>query len=75
MVAPDAVNETLAPGQIIGEFGVTDITGLGTQVTVTDPTPVQVPTEPFTVYIVVIVGFAITEDPVVADRPTAGDHI
>ena len=74
MVAPDAVNETLAPGQIIGEFGVTDITGLGTQVTVTDPTPVQVPTEPFTVYSCYC-GICITEDPVVADRPTAGDHI
>jgi hypothetical protein len=34
-----------------------------------------IPIDPITVYVVVLVGFAVTEAPVVALKPVAGDHV
>lgn len=55
--------------------GGTEIEGIGFTVTVIVPIPVQpAPLVPITVYVVVLVGLAVTEDPVVAERPVDGDH-
>lgn len=73
--APDAVRETLPPIQIAGAEGVTVIVGFGFTVTVT----VAVFTQPLalvpeTVYVVVVVGPAVTVAPVVPDNPVDGLH-
>jgi len=66
----------LPPEQIEGADGVTVIVGLGLTVTVTVVLPVQ-PTKgvPVTVYVVVVVGKAVTTDPVVPDKPVPGDQL
>jgi hypothetical protein len=46
--------------------------GKGFTVTVTCAVPVQPLVVPVTVYVVVAVGFAVTVDPVVGDKPVAG---
>ena len=61
----------LAPLQITPSEMV--ITGFGFTVTVTFFEDVQpAPDEPVTVYVVVVVGFAVTEAPAVVDKPVAG---
>jgi hypothetical protein len=60
------------PGHIVPEFTVT--TGKGFMVTVDVALDVQVPTVPVTVYVVVIVGLAVTLAPVVALSPVDGVH-
>jgi hypothetical protein len=37
--------------------------------------PVHVPLVPVIVYVVVVDGFAVTVDPVVLDKPVAGDQV
>jgi hypothetical protein len=71
--APLAVNVVFAPLQILGEF--TARVGKGKTVTIL----VIVFVQPFTavpviVYVVVVVGFAVTLAPVVALSPVLGDH-
>jgi hypothetical protein len=60
--------------QIVG-FGETVITGIGLTVTVTCAVAVHPRASPVTVYVVVEVGLAVTDEPVVALNPVAGDHI
>ena len=72
--APLAVSVVLAPLQILGELTV--IVGNGKIVT----TAVAVFKQPFTpvpviVYVVVVVGFAVTLAPVVALSPVLGDQL
>jgi hypothetical protein len=64
VVAPDAVNETLAPGHIAGEFGVIVITGFGFTVTTALAVPEQPPVVPVTVYVVVAAGETMMGEPV-----------
>ena len=66
----------LAPEQIVCAAGVAVATGVSFTVTVTVP----VLTHPFasvpvTVYVVVVVGLAVTAAPVVADNPVEGLHV
>jgi hypothetical protein len=71
--APFEVNVTDCPAQIAGGvFTVT--TGNGFIVTVTCVVAVQPFASPVTVYVVVEVGLAVTEEPVVALNPVAGLH-
>ncbi len=72
--APLAVSVVLAPLQMLGEFTLT--VGIGKIVTVA----VAVFKHPFTavpviVYVVVVVGFAVTLAPVVALSPVLGDQV
>ena len=75
MFAPPAVKINEPPLQTVGIGGVTVTMGIGFTVTVTDPVftqllfPVAV-----MVYVVVVVGLAVTFAPAVADNPVAGDH-
>ena len=73
--APLAVNTTPgAPAHLLAEG--TEITGAGFTVTVTVVVPVQpLAAVPVIVYVVVEVGFADTLEPVVEDKPVAGDHV
>ena len=70
VVAPDALSATVAPGQIVGLF--TDNVGVGFTVTVAVLLPEHPVEVPVTVYTVVEVGLAFTEDPVVALNPVEG---
>ena len=60
-----------APLQMAGG-GVTVTTGGGLTVTVTCAVAVHPLDVPVTVYVVVLVGFAVTEEPVVLLNPIAG---
>jgi hypothetical protein len=73
VLAPLAVSVALCPMQMVG-FGVTVTTGIGFTVTVTCAVAVHPRTSPVTVYVVVVVGFAVTVAPVVELKPVAGDH-
>lgn len=71
--APLAVSDVLVPLQIVVEAGETVIVGVAFTVTVT----VAVFVHPFAsvpviVYVVVVVGFAVTLAPVVDDKPVDG---
>ena len=75
MLAPLAVSTTLPPEQIDGADGLISTTGLALTVTVTVVVPVQpVRAVPVTVYVVVVVGLAVTIAPVVPDKPVPGAH-
>lgn len=50
-------------------------TGIGLTVTVVVAVLEQAPFVPVTVYVVVVVGLAVTVAPVVADNPVAGDQL
>jgi len=64
----------LAPLHIVAFADV--IVGTGFTVTVTVVEPMQPEAVvPFTVYVVVAAGFAVTLVPVVALNPVAGDHV
>jgi hypothetical protein len=66
----------LLPEQIVGEAGVTVTIKDGTTVTVTFTVSLQPPAlVPITVYTAVAAGLAVTELPVVALNPAAGDHV
>jgi hypothetical protein len=71
-LAPEAINVTDCPLQILGAEGVIITVGSGLTVTVTSFWPVQVPFDPDTVYFVVTVGFAATVEPVDGFSPTVG---
>ena len=71
-VAPLAVSEVLVPLQIVVVVGATVTVGSGLTVTVTVVVPVHPLVVPETVYVVVVVGFAVTVAPVVDDNPVAG---
>jgi hypothetical protein len=60
------------PAHIVGEFTETAIAPLTVSVEVA--VALQPPVVPVTVYVVVEAGFAVTEAPVVALRPVAGDQ-
>ena len=72
MFAPFAVSVTFCPIQIVDEDGDIVIVGNGLTVTVTCAVLVHVPLVPVIVYVVVVVGFAVTVFPVVALNPAAG---
>ncbi len=72
--APLAVSMVEPPVQILVE-GLTVMVGIGFTVTVTVFCAVQPdPSVPTTVYVVVVVGDAVTVAPVVPLNPVAGDH-
>ena len=73
VLAPDAFNTVDCPAQI--DAGRTEITGDGVTVTVTCAVEVHPFLVPVTVYVVVVVGEAVTEVPVVLLNPVAGDHV
>jgi hypothetical protein len=74
VLAPAAVSVTDCPAQT-GVGVVTVTTGKGLTVTVTCPVAEQPLDVPVTVYVVVVVGFAVTDEPVVALNPVAGLHV
>ena len=49
--------------------------GIAPTLTVTVAVLLHIPLLPATVYVVVVVGFALTLVPVVADKPLPGDHV
>ena len=69
VVAPVAVNVVLAPEHIVVVF--TDIVGCGVTPTFTVVEPVHVPLKPTMVYVVLLVGFTVTELPFV----DIGNHV
>lgn len=75
VVAPLAVSVVLPPVQMVLESGVTVITGSGVTVTVVVAVDEQLPVVPVTVYVVVLVGLAVTFAPVVPLKPVAGDQL
>jgi hypothetical protein len=73
VLAPLAVSVTLLPIQIAGADGLMSMVGAAFTVTVTTEVPIPPKASvPITVYAVVVVGFATTDAPVVADSPVAG---
>ena len=73
VLAPFAVSVADCPVQIVA--GATEITGSALTVTVTCVEAVHPLTSvPVTVYVVVVVGFAVTDEPVVALSAVAGVH-
>jgi hypothetical protein len=72
--APLAESVADCPSQMAGG-GVTETTGGGLTVTVTCAVAEHPPDVPVTVYVVVLAGFAVTEEPVVALNPVAGLHV
>ena len=75
-MAPLATSVTEPPVQIFGLLGIIVITGAGLTLTVTTVVLVQpVVAVPITEYVVVIVGLAITIEPVVALRPVPGEKL
>jgi len=74
-VAPDAASAVLLPLQI-GEGVVTAITGFWLTVTMTIEVAMQpLPLIPVVVYVVVVVGLAVTDAPLVALNPIDGVHV
>lgn len=73
MLAPVAVRVVDVPSQML-VFGVT-VTVTGVTVTVTFWDEEQLPLVPETVYVVVVVGLAVTEAPEVEDKPVDGDQL
>lgn len=72
-VAPLAVNATLPPLQMVDVAGNTVIVGVGITVIVIFALSLQFePDVPITVYVVVVAGLAVTEEPVVELKPVAG---
>ena len=61
------------PAQIVA--GETLITGGGFTVTVTCAVAVHPLLVPVTVYVVVVAGVAVTDEPVVLLKPVGGDHV
>ena len=72
-LAPVAVSVVDCPAQIAA--GETEITGGGIIVTVTCAVAVHPFLIPVTVYVVVVVGVAVTEAPVVLLNPVGGDQL
>jgi hypothetical protein len=73
--APPAVSVVDEPLHIATAGGVQVIVGNGLTVTVVVVEPVHpAAVVPVMVYVVVLVGFAVTLDPDVPERPVAGDH-
>lgn len=72
-MAPLAVSVVEAPVQMLA-FGET-VRLIGVTVTVTFADAEHEPFVPVTVYVVVVVGLAVTVAPVVADNPVAGDQV
>jgi hypothetical protein len=72
VVAPDAVSVVNAPAHIVAEFTVT--TGSGFTVTVEVAVPLQPRLLPVIVYVVVVVGLAVTDAPLVTLRFVLGDQ-
>jgi hypothetical protein len=74
VVPPVAVMPVEEPEHI-----VTEDPALTEGVAFTDTTlvavPLQLPVVPVTVYVVVVVGVAVTLAPVVAESPVDGDHV
>ena len=58
---------------MVGEFTVT--VGNGFTVTTEVTEPVHAPLDALIVYVVVTVGFAVTEEPLVPLKPVAGLHV
>jgi hypothetical protein len=63
-----------APEHIVGGADVVTV-GLGFTVTITVVFPVQPLVVPVTVYVLVTVGLAVTDVPVVALNPVPGAHV
>jgi hypothetical protein len=73
-VTDDAVSVVPEPMQITAEVGLTVTTGAFT-VTADVAVALQpLPSVPVTVYVVVVVGLAVTVVPVVGDKPATGNH-
>jgi len=75
VLAPLAVNDTFPPGHIVDAGGTTVIVGNGFTVTFTVAVFVHPPEVPVTVYVVVLPGLAVTDEPVVALNPVPGLHV
>jgi hypothetical protein len=74
VLAPPTVNVVVCPWQIVAPIPVT--TGVVFTVTITVVAPVHpVANDPVTVYVIVAVGFAVTEPPVVPLNPVPGLHV
>jgi hypothetical protein len=73
-VEPLAVKFVLLPIHILAEEGVTVIVFTGFTVTADVCVFEQLPEVPVTVYVVFVVGLAITVVPVVVFNPVDGDH-
>lgn len=75
VLAPLAVMEMFPPVQYDGDTGLVIITGKALTVTVIVLLWEQLsPSTPVTVYVVVVVGLAVTVAPVVAFKPVEGLH-
>lgn len=73
--APFATNETESPEQnVVAPEGVMATVGDVLIVTITESVALQLPLTPVMVYVVVDTGLAVTEAPVVALKPVAGNH-
>ena len=76
VLAPVAINVAVLPGHSCTDEGDTLTTGSGLTITGTIVVPVQPLTSvPLTVYVVVVVGFALTLEPLVALKPVDGDQV
>jgi hypothetical protein len=76
VVAPPAVSAVELPVQMEGADGDTDIVGNGFTVTTTVCVFTQLlEFVPVTVYVIVTVGLAVTDAPVVAFRLVLGAHV
>jgi hypothetical protein len=75
-VPPDAVNVVDFPEQIELVAAVAVIVGMGLTVMLIDAELTQpLASVPETVYVVLDVGLAVTDEPDVAERPVPGDQI
>lgn len=72
-MAPPAVKAVEAPVQMFAAGETVRFNGV--TVTVTFAVAEQEPVVPVTVYVVVEVGLAVTEAPVVDDKPVDGDQV
>ena len=75
MVAPLAVITIAPPEQIVGEGGVTVNVGVGFTVIDTVVVSAQAPLVPITVYVILLVGFAMVVGQIVQLRPVGGLHV
>lgn len=75
MDAPLAVSVVELPAQIVTEVGETVTLGEAFTVIVDVAVFVQPLAVPVTVYVVVVVGEAVTVAPVVVFNPVPGDHV
>jgi hypothetical protein len=72
---PDAFNIILFPEQMVGDDGFTVIVNPGDTITLIDCKLEQPVVVPVMLYVVVVVGLAVTEDPVEEFNEVLGDQV